>query len=348
MHDDLAVIGGGRERCTALRRIALRGGICVSTRAPAEIPLDDRDERIGLLRPPAVRRMLRARYELDADCRVPGGDGVLERAPDELAVGFRELDRDSHHAARPIPKERERAPLPSAFRRVHAVGLDVSNLPAALLDLAGGSLERVREQQILVVQRRDARERAHLRVRQTPVRKRRRDRGQRAKGLRSAHLLSRRRQRQPAPPREPLGAARKAPLREPEPIVEVAHEPQHPVRLGVHLPHEPADFQIEIVDGAVGERSDACRAASELGGHRRPPRRRIELLILYTASRAFASVFSLLRAVFRRPSSANKAHLAHRPSAVQAADFPRIAPTAVQGLRAPNLASISDRSSGLI
>ena len=58
-------------------------------------------------------------------------------------------------------------------------GRDVANLPAALLDLRRGRVERVREQQVLVVRVRDARERAHLRVRQPPVRERRRDRRQR-------------------------------------------------------------------------------------------------------------------------------------------------------------------------
>ena len=149
------------------------------------------------------------------------------------------------------------------------------------------------------MQRRDPRERAHLRVRKPPVRKRRRDRGQaraalapcapsRAPPTATARSATRATRRSSRSPTSRTRSDRRSRARA-----------EHPIRLGVHMPREPADFQIEVVDRAVGGSSDACRAASELGGHRRPPRRRKEQLILYTASRAFRQLFQSVTGSFR-------------------------------------------------
>src|SRR5688572_6890776 len=69
--------------------------------------------------------------------------------------------------------------------------------------------------------------------------------------MRRTHLLARRRQADARAPREPLGAALERPLFPAEAIVELAHEHEHAIRIGVHLPHEAADRGIELVDTAV-------------------------------------------------------------------------------------------------
>jgi hypothetical protein len=68
--------------------------------------------------------------------------------------------------------------------------------------------------------------------------------------VRRAHFLARRRLADAAAIRQPFGARLVPPLLPREPIVELAHQHEHLVALGVHLPHEPADRRIELVDAA--------------------------------------------------------------------------------------------------
>ena len=74
---------------------------------------------------------------------------MLDRAADDLAVRHRQLDADPHDTARAIAEKHERAALPDAPRPLRRLRLDVSNLPAAFLDLRRRRFERVREQQLL-------------------------------------------------------------------------------------------------------------------------------------------------------------------------------------------------------
>src|SRR6185436_9389268 len=107
---------------------------------------------------------------------------------------------------------------------------------------------RVRQEQVFVMDIRDPRQRPDFAVRESSFGERLRDRRQRAQRMRGAHLLPRRRKRNLAAIREPLGAALERPLPPAEPIVELAHEHEHAVALGAHLPHEAADRRIELVD----------------------------------------------------------------------------------------------------
>src|SRR5213078_843244 len=96
--DDLIVIGG-RSRLPG-RRLTARDRASVHT--PAEVRLRDRDERVSLLRAPAVRRTLGVGRELDAERDFSSGHRALDRAADELALLGRQLDGDPHAAAGPI------------------------------------------------------------------------------------------------------------------------------------------------------------------------------------------------------------------------------------------------------
>jgi len=160
--------------------------------APPKIRLHDRNERVGLLRTPAVRRAVRIRRKLGTKCDFPCSHRTLDRASDELAVFFPHLDRDPHAAAGTIAEHRQGTALPSAPRDVDRLRFDVAHLPAALFYMRCGRLERVREQQILVARVRDARQGANLRVRQPPVGERSRDRRQAPQRLSGADLLARR------------------------------------------------------------------------------------------------------------------------------------------------------------
>ena len=121
-----------------------------------------------------------------------------------------QLDED-----RDVPRAGLR--LTVSERRSHArradvrrLGRDVADLPAALVDLLRGRVERVREQEILVRRIRGTRHCSYLRIREPPIRERGGDHRQPAQRVRAAQLLACRRQRHPAAPREPLGAAPQA------------------------------------------------------------------------------------------------------------------------------------------
>src|SRR3954470_18965669 len=96
----------------------------------------------------------------------PASTARSDRTGDDLAILDRQLDGDPQCAVRRIAPNRQRAALPGALRGVGRLRRDIANLPATLLDLARGRLQRVREEQILFMQVCRARERAHFGVRQ--------------------------------------------------------------------------------------------------------------------------------------------------------------------------------------
>jgi hypothetical protein len=248
--------------------------------ARQEIRLRNRDERVGLLRAPTVARELPIRRELDAARDLSIGDRVVERFDDDFSVLYRELDGDRERATRRVATHGKRTPFPSRARRVRRLRRDVAHLPAALLYLRRTRVERVREQQVLVRSVRGARERADFGIRQPSIRERGRDCGQATQRMCRAQLLASGRHRHPAAPREPLGAAAQAPLREAEAIVEIADQQQETIGLGVHLPREAADLEVDLVDREVGARS-ACGVAVCEGGLEAPYAARC-VLVLYT------------------------------------------------------------------
>src|SRR5688572_29785549 len=90
--------------------------------------------------------------------------------------------------------------------------------------------------------------------------------------MRRAHFLARRRERNAAAQRDPLGAALERPLLPREPIVELAHEHEHSVRIGIHLAHEAADRSIELVNGApIGGHAEISGRIGHHGTHGGPP-----------------------------------------------------------------------------
>ena len=258
--------GASPSRAARPRAQPLRGGLL---RRRARRPGSDRPSRLSSS-PTPPHAPCRDTFSRSPPTRRPVGSGSptansrqrrlrlplllqrpLDRLHDELANLERQLHAQAQRAACGIAPRRQRARVPRTPRIVHGVRLHVANLPAALLDLRRRRIERIAHQRVLIVQRRHTCQRPHLRVRQPPFAKRERDAGQIAQRLRRAHLLARRRQRDAATPRQPLGATREAPLRPAEPVVELAHQHEQPVVHGVDATREAADGRIDLVDRAI-------------------------------------------------------------------------------------------------
>ena len=313
VHDDLVVIGRGSTPSHALSPSAL------ARRRAAEIRLRDRDERIRLLRTPAVRRDARG---LDAnshaDRSVARRDRVLDRAADDSPSlsGSSTMIRTTPRArSRNSVSERRSHDASRRCRRDSGSTLRICRQRSSTCArVASSAYASSRSSSCVAATRVSARtfeydSRPSANAAEIAAA---------AQRLRGAHLLARRRQRQPAAPREPLGAAREAPLRQPEAIVELADEHEHSIRLGVHLPREPAistsrssiDRSVEVATW-----TGRCRALIGCSGVR------VEVLILYTVVRCRSIYLLVFSAIYAftfaaRPDPEPLFHVSRRTRSV--------------------------------